>query len=409
MSQRKNLVICGGGNGGHVLAGLASVSPSADVTVLDHRKNSAEQLLKIVKSHGLRLKYRNGNDFYLNPNEVKFNVTYEPEKCVPEADMVIFCVPAFAHENYINLMIPYLKPGCILVGMPGHPGFEYMCVSMLRKLGKPFVIVNLETLPWSCRIASYGREVNVIGSKKEVMCSLVYCNSKIPGVDLKVDPLKEIEKLIGPIPVLRKAGSPLECAMMSNFILNPPIMYSKWSRWDGEPLEEPPLLYRTADQMTADCLDNAKNEIIKISEELRKRYPKLGLQKIGTMREWLVERYGYQIEDCSTLFTCLRTNRAYVGITHPMVKTADGRFVPDFGHRFLTEDVPYGLLVLKEVATMLDVETPVMDEIICWTQSKLQVKLMKDGKLCDVDRQHVRRLALYGIRSADALVHFFDE
>ena len=38
------------------------------------------------------------------------------------------------------------------------------------------------------------------------------------------------------------------------------------------------------------------------------------------------------------------TNSAYAGLKHPMKIGEDGLFYPDFNHRYLTEDVPYGIV-----------------------------------------------------------------
>jgi hypothetical protein len=46
-------------------------------------------------------------------------------------------------------------------------------------------------------------------------------------------------------------------------------------------------------------------------------------------------------------------------------------FVPDFQHRFLSDDAPNGLAVTKAVATLLDVPTPEIDAILAWAQERL--------------------------------------
>ena len=51
-----------------------------------------------------------------------------------------------------------------------------------------------------------------------------------------------------------------------------------------------------------------------------------------------------------------------------MKKTDSGQYVPDFSHRYLTEDVPMGLVVLRGVATIVGVNTPTMDEVLIWAQ-----------------------------------------
>ena len=51
------------------------------------------------------------------------------------------------------------------------------------------------------------------------------------------------------------------------------------------------------------------------------------------------------------------------GMKHPMKATKDGTFVPNFSDRYLTEDLPYGIVVLKGIALVVGVETPTMDKV----------------------------------------------
>ena len=53
--------------------------------------------------------------------------------------------------------------------MPGEGGFDLCAIHVL---GREFIrnsnLFALETLPWACRILDYGRQVEVLGTKKEV-------------------------------------------------------------------------------------------------------------------------------------------------------------------------------------------------------------------------------------------------
>jgi hypothetical protein len=57
---------------------------------------------------------------------------------------------------------------------------------------------------------------------------------------------------------------------------------------------------------------------------------------------WVIVCYGPAIKDKTSLVTAIRTNVGYQGIEYPMVQISSGKFIPDFEHRFLTEDVPCG-------------------------------------------------------------------
>ncbi len=46
-----------------------------------------------------------------------------------------------------------------------------------------------------------------------------------------------------------------------------------------------------------------------------------------------------------------------------MEKTDNGKFVPNFKYRYLMEDIPFGLVVMRGVASIAGVATPNMDKV----------------------------------------------
>ena len=67
----------------------------------------------------------------------------------------------------------------------------------------------------------------------------------------------------------------------------------------------------------------------------------------------------------TNLYTAIQTNAAYQGLKHPVKKTEDGKFMPDFTYRYMTEDIPYG------IAEIVVVETPNIDKGLTWCQKKI--------------------------------------
>ena len=46
-----------------------------------------------------------------------------------------------------------------------------------------------------------------------------------------------------------------------------------------------------------------------------------------------------------------------------MTETEDGKFVPNFKFRYLWEDIPFGMAVIKGIATIAGVQTPNIDKV----------------------------------------------
>jgi NAD/NADP octopine/nopaline dehydrogenase, alpha-helical domain len=64
-----------------------------------------------------------------------------------------------------------------------------------------------------------------------------------------------------------------------------------------------------------------------------------------------------------------------------MTTLVNGRFVPNFGYRYLSEDVPFGLVITRALADIAEVATPAIDELIYWAQSVMQKLYLVGGKL----------------------------
>jgi hypothetical protein len=59
----------------------------------------------------------------------------------------------------------------------------------------------------------------------------------------------------------------------------------------------------------------------------------------------------------------------------------EGGFVPDVTYRYFTEDVPCGLVVIKGLAELFDVDTPTITTVIEWMQEKMGKQYVVDGRV----------------------------
>lgn len=87
-----------------------------------------------------------------------------------------------------------------------------------------------------------------------------------------------------------------------------------------------------------------------------------------------------------------------------MKETTDGLFVPDFHHRYLTEDVPYGLVVIRGIAEIVCVETPAIDRVLLWTQEKVGKEYLVGSKLQGKDVPSTRAPQSYGLTTLDGIL-----
>jgi hypothetical protein len=98
--------------------------------------------------------------------------------------------------------------------------------------------------------------------------------------------------------------------------------------------------------------------------------------------------------------TTLQTNKAYEGMVHPMISTEDG-YVPNFSHRYLTEDIPYGLVVVKGIAEIIGEDTPTTDYVLEWGQRKIEKEYIIETKLVGKDVPSARAPQSFGLSTVD--------
>lgn len=320
-------------------------------------------------------------------------VTKDPAAAIPGSDIIFMPLPAFAHQGYLEAIAPHVPEGAIIVGMPAYPGFCWLVKSVLGPKAASVKVVGTDTLPWACRLQEYGASAEILGTKRSIlMCG--GANEDIARVQL----------CFGDAPKLM-TGSGLTADLAGpNPIGHGAIMYGKWHDYNGEKYDEKPLLYHGVSEVEAKLMGDMSAEILVTRDAILKKMPSLALSDVKHIKDFLITSYPVQIKDQSTLRSCMLSNTAFNGLTHPMKDTDDGKFVPDFGYRYYTEDLPIGLVPLRGIAEIIGVETPEMDKVILWMQEKVGKEYLVNGKLNGKDIGETRAPSRFGITTLEQLI-----
>jgi len=403
MTNSIRLLICGSGSSAHALAGVISVKPSVEVRLLTLAPEKAQRWRKLLHEDSLRVVVRNadGDEDFLR--STPFMVTSDPEQAARGCDFVILAAPAFQHWKYLSAVEPYIEDGCVIVGLPGQNGFEFEVMKILGDRINNCIVVNFESLPWVCRIIEFGRTVKICGTKNK----LVGASHGDMARARVANPLASLQYLLGEPPSLTISGHLLGITLRSpSACSHPPIMYGRWKDWDGEALDQPPLFYQGIDEATAELLDKISAEVVEMSKRIMAEYPRVDLSQVIPMYDWDMSCYGEYIQDKTNLMTALRTNSSYEGITHPMIRTEDGKYAPDFNHRFLTEDVPFGLVVIRSIAEIANVPTPCIDTVLTWCQEKMGKEYLVGSRLIGKDLARTRCAQRYGFTTMSEILGY---
>lgn len=397
--NKLKVLVCGGGNGAHCLAGLSASNPDVETRVLTLFADEAERWSKILQDNDLIVTMVNSDG---SSREIKSKptlVTKDPKEAASGADVIFLVVPAFAHEQYFREISPFVGDNTLIVGLPGQAGFEFQCLYMLGEKAKTCIVMSAESLPWACRILEFGRLVQILGFKETLGVSKLQGSQS----NVKGSPFDTVQKVLGPKPILREIQNYIAVNLMAKSIIHPPLMYGKWSLYDGTPLKEKPLFYQGVDEKQTKLLSGVSDECIAIGKAIEKQIPGIDMSEVIHIFDWYLAYYADQITDKTNLMTAMQTNKAYDGLLHPMKEVENGQFVPDFSYRYTAEDVPFGLVVMKGIGELAGVATPVMDEIITWAQGKLQQEYMVGSQLSGKDVSKTRAPQRFGFKSVQQL------
>ena len=97
---------------------------------------------------------------------------------------------------------------------------------------------------------------------------------------------------------------------------------------------------------------------------------------------------------------------AFKGIKTPMLKKELG-YIPDFKSRYFLEDFPYGLCIIKGFADILDVNTPVIDNILMWFEQIANVSYYIDNEFVGEDLEKLPLPKNYGLNTVEDIISYY--
>ena len=394
------LAICGGGNAGHALTVVASQNFDGDVRWLVRTPEKAESLQATVAADGLR-----STGVITGCADRLTRISADPADVIPDADIVIVAVPAFAHVPVLTEIIPYLKETALIGCLPTRGGFEFDARRLIPGVAPNGgrVVFGLQTLPWSTRVAKLGAVVNFGAVKAKVLMA-----------SMPDEPSAEIASLL-----TRLLG--LEVAPTAGFLnmtlgnpgqfIHPGLMFGLFRSWTGDEYEQGgiPLFYANVSDRTGEFVQALSMEALAVAREIeRLSGGVLDVSGVQSVHDWLRMSYPAQTADTSTVGSCFRTGPLQAREA-PMRKTERGTFVPNFGYRYLAEDVPYGLVVTRSLAQIVGVETPAIDAVLRWTQAMTESLYLANGHVRPGDVRHLPVPQSCGIDSTARLLEWYTE
>ena len=157
----KKICICGGGSLGHVIAGWLSARNHAIVNILTRRPDKWQKEIFVDTPDGEILK-----------GEID-RISSKPEEVIPEADIVLLCLPGFMITKQLEAIEPVLQPSTFVGSVFSSTGFFFEAQSILSE-NQP--LWGFQRVPFISRVNEYGKSAHLLG------CWIFQCRV----VDLKV-------------------------------------------------------------------------------------------------------------------------------------------------------------------------------------------------------------------------------
>ncbi len=333
------------------------------------------------------------------------SVSADPAEVIPGADMVIVVVPAFAQRAVLQRITPYLSPAGVIGCIPARAGLEFDAEHIARgPVGTHPTIFGLQTLPWSTRVTKVGQLVHVGAAKQEVMLASLAA-SRGPAI------ARRVASIVGTRVILTDSFLDLTLGNPGQFI-HPGLMYGHFRSWRGEEYDEEaiPLLYAQATDEMGRLVERLSREATAVADQLAARSGGILNLRGGNapIHHWLRTAYGHVTSDTSTVAACFRTGPIR-GRKAPMLEVRPGKFVPNFGYRYLSEDIPFGLVATRALGEIADVKTPAIDEVITWAQSALKRNYLAGDRLQGADVGGLRVPQNSGISTLTELIDWYSE
>lgn len=329
-----NICICGGGNLGHVISGYLGAKPDVNVGILTRHPGRWGRQIEVTLPNGSSLIGNLGI------------VTADAAMVIPQADIVLFCLPGMYIHSEIEKIKPFLKSNTVVGTVVSSTGFFFQAHELIPK--QP--IFGFQRVPFIARTEQYGHKACLLGFKSELKVVIEHT--------AHAEALRcELERLFDtPVGLL---NSFYEVSLSnSNPLLHTSRLYSMWKDWHTG------VFYPRQSLFYEEWTPEAAQLYIDMDKEFQHLLRALGVDKdsIPPVLEY------YESNDALSLCAKIRSIQAFKGIMSPMIEMPQG-WIPDIHSRYFTEDFGYGLSFIHKLGAQSDIAMPNIDKVFIWGQN----------------------------------------
>lgn len=334
-----NIAVIGAGCGGQAIAGyLASKGNKVNLY-----NRSVERIRLLMKKKEIELQGEIHSKGKLNL------VTTDISEAVRGTELIMVVTTATGHYDIATALAPHLQDEQTIVLNPGRTfgSLEFMNALLERGLDADVTIAEANTLIYATRIIGPGL-CDIKGVKNSVSLSVIPHHRTSHVVSLLNENYPQFYSVENFLTTsLGNIGA----------VFHPTITLLNRDRIKNKDTFD---FYR----------DGATREVVEFMEQVdnerRTIANRFGVN-VKSLKEWLCERYS--LPD-SNLFDALHNNPFYAGLAAPTT----------FDMRYLTEDIPTGLVPFSELGKSIGVDTSYIDDLINKASDELKVDFRIQGR-----------------------------
>lgn len=340
----KRVAVLGRGNGSFAMASDLSLQ-GFQVTLWSE---PFDELKKIQKTHTIKVSGP------LVQGEAKIHrITDDIEGAVQEADLICAPIPAFTQPSIAKRLSPFLKDGQVIFLSPGTFG-SYVMYRALRDRGcqKDIAIAETGTLPYLTRKISPEE------------CRIVVRACHLPT---GIFPARKTEEASAKIKIFFPSVHPVEDALSAALLNAGPVIHPPLIVLNTGPVESP-LPYDIHNEGTTPGIRRTiallDQERIAVREAFGYRpnhYPLEDYYNDTGSKEWMYPKESKKLLMSSHLW-------------HEKI---------DYSHRYVREDIAYGLAFLISAAQYAGVDVPIARSLITLAGVIAGTDFMKRGRTLD--------------------------
>ena len=336
----KIVTICGGGALGHVVAGWLSARNHAVVNILTGRPEKWQK--KIVVD--------TPDEQILNGSIAK--ISNRAEDVIPESDIVLLCLPGYMIAKQLEVIKPFLKPSAYVGSVFSSTGFFFEALNILDNK-QP--LWGFQRVPFISRVNEYGKSAHLLGYKASHNIAIENVNNS-QKVEFAMMMQDWFER---PIHVLQNF---YEASLTnSNPLLHTSRLYTMFGgENEGRIFDRMIFFYEEWTEAAADLYIKMDEEFFRLLKVLP-----VSADYLPTVLDY------YESNDAKSLANKLGSIQGFKGITSPMRQLENG-WVADFESRYFTEDFPFGLKYIWQLAHDKGISCPNIDMVYEWGMSKIK-------------------------------------